>query len=89
MKKTETRWVEVNPQDFVKDKTGKMWKVLKWDHVQATLQDQDGKTVRVRPNPYAEVTCYKRTMNDAIRAIQSVLGGVVIEERNTSEDTRQ
>lgn len=85
MKKTEARWIDVAPNDFVKDKTGKTWKVLNWDHIVATLQDQDGKTVRVRPDPYTEVVCYKRTMLDAVKTVQSVLGGVIIEERNTSE----
>ena len=86
MKKTEARWVDVEPNDFVEDKTGKMWKVLGWDHVQATLQDAEGQTARVRPSPYAEVICYKRTMKDAVRVVESVLGGVIIEERNTSEN---
>ena len=85
MKKTEARWIDVEVNDFVEDKTGKMWKVLGWDHVQAALQDADGQTARVRPSPYAEVVCYKRTMKDAVRVVESVLGGVVIEERNTSE----
>src|SRR5699024_9192995 len=85
MKKTQTRWVERHPQDFGKAKAGKIWKIRKWDHVRATWQDQDGKTVHVRPNPHAEVTCYKGTMSGRVRPIQSVLGRVVIEEGNTSE----
>lgn len=85
MKKTEGRWADVKPGDFVEDKTGKMWKVLKWDHVQARLQDKDGQTATARPPAYSPVTYYTRTMKDAVSVVERILGGVVIEERNTSE----
>lgn len=83
MIKREGRWVDVKPTDFVRDKTGKMWKVLKWDHIRATLEDTDGKTVTTKPAPYAEVEFYSRTMKDAVSVVERILGGVVIEERKT------
>lgn len=85
MKKREGRWADVQPENFVRDKTGKMWKVLKWDHIQATLQDADGKIVKTKPGPYTEVTYFTRTMRDAVSVVERMLGGVIIEERNTSE----
>ena len=81
MRKNEGRWVDVRPENFVLDATGKMWKVLTWDHIAAVTQDKDGKKVRVRPDPYSEVTYYTRTINDAVKVITEVLGGTVIEER--------
>lgn len=89
MKKREGRWVDVKEGDYVIDKDGHTWKVLKWDHVQATLKDRDGKTAKAKPRPYSEVTYLTRTMKDAVLVVERMLGGVVIEERNTSEDTRQ
>lgn len=85
MKRRSGWWVDVKTGDYVIDKNGKTWKVVRWDHVQATLKDQDGKTVKTKPRPYSEVTYMTRTMNDAVSVIERMLGGVIIEERNTSE----
>lgn len=85
MKRIEGRWDNVSVEDFVEDKTGKMWRVDRWDHVIATLTDADGKQTKVRPDPLAEVTYYRRTMKDAVRLVERELGGVIIEE--IREDT--
>lgn len=83
MRTVDSRWVDVEPNNFVQDKDGKWWKVLAWDHVQATLVDKDGTVVKARPNAYAEVTRMHQTMNDAVSLVENILGVVVIEERNT------
>lgn len=81
MRTTESRWVDVKPGNYVKDANDKWWKVLAWDHVQATLEDSDGKQAKVRPQAYALVVRMERTMTDAVKVVASVLGGTVIEER--------
>lgn len=83
MRTVDGRWVDVKPNDYVKDQNGKWWKILAWDHVQATLVDADGKQAKARPGAYEPVTRMERTMSDAVKVVESVLGGTVIEERIT------
>lgn len=83
MRTVDGRWVDVEPNNFVQDSNGKWWKVLAWDHVAAKLEDKDGKQATVRPQAYGKVTRMERTMSDAVKVVESVLGGTVIEERIT------
>lgn len=83
MRTVDGRWADVQPGDYVKDQNGKWWKVLNWDHVAARLIDAESKTATIRPAVYSTVTMMKRTMSDAIKVVESVLGGTVIEERTT------
>ena len=83
MIRKESRWSDVSAGDYVKDRTGKMWRVVRWDHIVATLEDADGRRVKTRPDPYAEVEHFIRSMKDAVELVQRVLGGEVITtERN-------
>lgn len=81
MIRKESRWADVSPGDYVRDKTGKMWRVIQWDHIVATLEDATGKRVKARPEPYAKVEHFVRSMKDAVELVQRVLGGEVIETK--------
>lgn len=83
MRKHEGRWQDVKAEDYVVDKNGKLWRVDRWDHVAARITDKDGQTATVRPGPLTEVTYYRRTMTDAVKTVEKILGGVVIEEIRT------
>lgn len=85
MKRRQGRWRDVEPGTYVKDKNGKSWYVLQWNHRKAVIRDRDGRTATVTPNPYDEVTMLVMTMEDAVKVVERKLGGVVITDERTDQ----
>lgn len=78
------RWRDVEPGNYVKDATGKVWKVVRWNHITATLQDREGAQGTARPNPYDSVEILTPTMDEAIDIVKRVLPGTEV-----IEDTKE
>lgn len=78
MIRREGRWIDVQPNDYVEDKNGEMWRVTRWDHIEAGLLGKDGRTGKVRPDPYQPVILYRPTVKDAVSVVQRIIGGEII-----------
>ena len=83
MERRDGRWRDVEPGNYVRDQTGKVWRVDSWNHSTAHITDRGGRRATARPNPYDKVQILTPTMEEAVSVVERILGGVVISDERT------
>ncbi len=81
----ESTWAEVEMGDYIRDKTGEVWKVAEQDDAQPgrfMLENRAGRAAWLAgPMPPAKpVTKMTPTQDEAIAVVRKVLGGTVLRD---------
>ena len=81
----DAKWDDLERGAYMKDKTGKTWKVVaaRGDgHLDIVGRDGASATLAPR-DPWTPVTMLVPTLDEAVATVAATLGGVVIEDRSS------